>query len=520
MVFRRIFQRPRTRIVLLFSTVLTILCFVIVLYPMSTSVVQRRFETQSLLLNSRRSEYYVLNRNFFEFLSRTSMECFIQVEPGKEWSDEAIVKTKLIDHDGLQDEQFTDTETADIYFTNVPKKADDFQKKYVLAYRHFEQLGKTMENLIQLAAVAKRWGRLVIQPDVKNSRFSLEPGIRAYPLDAYFNVTSLNKLLLENGYSQLVSLNNFIQGCSYKNVGVKTTLIHFLYSDVHRGNTKLWFGISDKELREIVEKSLSSGWTECDFINRQLSVSTSLDGIQIGRQVCVNPEVVRSEKAFEDNVLRGDKCVIFLEWRGFGKLRTHFHPNFFPNLTPAEVKHRISPSNLIAQEVISFVESKLPSTYISVHLRTERLFVANLYKKLQFCIDHVVHLVSIIRSLRGADKVFLATDVNDFGSDLFDRRTFYKTNATGEHLMTRQDIANIHTKLARRLNAVTYKPTHIPFTKDKGIFSLVEMSILKQGTDLITLGFGTFHAWTVSVFRQHQKETGLRGYTISEICGN
>ena len=521
MAFRRMFQRPRTRMMLLFSTVLTIFCFVIVLYPMSTSVVQRGFETQSILVNKRRSEYYVLNRNFFEFLSRTSMECLIQVQPGKEWSSEAIVKTKLIDHDKSQDEQFgADAETAKTDLTIIPTKAQDTQAKYVLVYRHFEQLGKTTENLIQLAAVARRWGRLVVQPDVKNSRFFLEPGFRGYHLDAYFNVTSLNNLLLANGYSQLVKMTNFTQGCNYKNLGVKTTLIHFLYSDVHRGNTKSWFGIGDKELREIVEKSLSSGWTECNFMNQHLSVTTSLDGIQIGRQVCVNPEVMRSEKAFEDDVLRGDKCVILLEWRGFGRQRTHFHLNFWPYLTPAQVKHRISPSNLIEQEVIRFVKSKLPSKYISVHLRTERLFVANLYKKLKFCIEHVVRLVSIIRSLRGVDEVFLATDLTDFGSDLFDRRTFYKTNATGEHLIQRQDITDIHTKLARRLNAVTYKPIDIPFTKDKGIFSLVEMSILRGGTDLITLGSGTFHAWTVSVFRQRQKEIGVHGYTISEICSD
>ncbi len=504
---------------LLFSTVLTILCFVIVLYPMSTSVVQRTFETQSMVVEDRRSEYYTLNRHFFEFLSRTSMQCLIRVEPGDEGNGEAIVKTKLIDNDSeSEDERFTYTETAKTDLRTTPKNVDELPEKYVLVYRHFEQLGKTTENLIQLAAVAKHWRRLVVEPDVQNSRFSLEPGFRAYPLDAYFNVTSFNELLLKNGYSQLVKLRNFTRDCSYSKFGVKTTLVHFLYSDVHRGNTKSWFGINDKQLREIVEKSLSSGWTECDFTNRHLSVATSLDGIQIGRQVCVNPEVVRTENAFEDNVLRGDKCVMFLEWRGFGKQRTHFHPTFWPFLTPVEVKHRISPSNLIEREVINFVQSKLPSKYISVHLRTERLFIANLYKKLQFCIDHVVQLVSIVRSLRGVDAVFLATDLTDFGSDSFERRKFYITNATGEHLIHRQDIANIHTKLARRLNAVTYKPTHKPFSKDKGIFSLVEMNILKRGIDLITLGSGTFHAWTVSVFRQHQSEIGVRGYTISEVC--
>ena len=340
------------------------------------------------------------------------------------------------------------------------------------------------------------------------------------PLDIYFNVASLNNMLLANGYSKLVQLKNFTRDCSHDKFGIKTTLIHFLYGDVHRGNTKSWFGINDAELREVVEKSLSSGWTECDFINSHLGVTNTLDGIQIGRQVCVNPEVVRTEKAFEEDVLRGDKCVILVEWRGFGKQRTHFHPSFSPFLTPAEVKHRISPSDLIEREVIDFLQSKLPSMYISVHLRTERLFVANLYKKLHSCIDHVVHLVNIVRSLRGVHTVFLATDLTHFGSDLFARRTFYMTNATGKFLMRRHDISDIHTKLARRLNAVTYKPSREPFSNDKGVVSLVEMNILKRGIDLVTLGSGTFHAWVVSVFRQHQSQNGLSGYTISEVCGD
>lgn len=520
MAIRRMFQRPRTRTMLLFSTLLALLCFVIVLYPTPTSVVQKTFQTQSIVVESPRSEYYILNRNFFEFLSRTSMECLIQVQPGEQWSGEAIVKTRLIDNDVSRDEESEET-TRSTDSTDIPNNAGDpFALKYVLAYRHFEQLGKTTENLIQLTAVAKRWGRLVVQPYVQNSRFSLEPGYRAYPLDIYFNVTKTNELLVANGYSQLVPVKNFTRDCSYAKFGVKTTLVHFLYSDVHRGNTKSWFGVKDRELREMVEKSLSNGWTECNFINKHLGVVKSLGGIEIGRQVCVNPEVVRSEKAFEENVLQGDKCVIFVQWRGFGKQRTHFHLNYWPYLAPAEIKHRMSPSNLIQEEVIDFLQSQLQSKYISVHLRTERLFVASLYKKLQFCIDHVVHLVSIVRSLRGVNAVFLATDLTDFGSDLFMRRTFYVTNATGKHLLRRQEIADIHTKLARRLNAVTYKPARKPFSEDKGIVSLVEMNIMKRGIDLVTLGYGTFHAWVVSVFRQHQRENGHRGYTISEVCGN
>ena len=184
MVFRRIFQRPRTRITLLFSAVLVLLCFVIVMYPMSTSLLQKTFETHAIVVESRRSEYYILNRNFFEFLSRTSMECFIQVEPDEEWSAEAVVKTKLIDNDASQDaesEQTTGADSANTRFTS-PTHVGESPTKYILAYRHFEQLGKTTENLLQLAAVSKTWGRFVVEPGVRNSRFLLKPGLSGtYP---------------------------------------------------------------------------------------------------------------------------------------------------------------------------------------------------------------------------------------------------------------------------------------------------------------------------------------------------
>ncbi|XP_028401711.1 uncharacterized protein LOC114524743 [Dendronephthya gigantea] len=522
---RWIFQRPRTRTMLFFSSVLALLSLVVILYPMSmkTTVDERTFETQSVVFKGRRREYYILNRNFFDFLSRTSMECLIQVEPADELSEEAIVRTKLIDNGSSQDdEQSVEIDTVKADVTNIPTSTntEDSSDKYILVYRHFEQLSKTTENLIQLAAVAKRWGRNVVLPYVKNSRFFLGPEFHTYPLDIYFNVTSINILLHANGYSPLVRLKTFNQKCNYAKFGIKTTLIHFLYDDIHRGNTKLWFGLNDRELREIVENSLSSGWTECDFMKRHLGVSKSINGIQIGRQLCVNPEVVRTEQAFKETILQEDKCTIFMEWRGFGKQRIHFHPVMLPFFNPAELKHRISPSDLIDQEVTTFLQSKLSSKYISVHLRTESLFVANLYKKLQSCIDHVVHLLSILRSLRGVDTVFLATDLTDFGSDLFERKKFYITNETGEHLMRRQDIAAIHTHLAHRMNAVTYTPTRKPFSKDKGLVSLVEMNILKRGIDIITLGSGTFHSWMVSVFRQRQSEIERRGYTISEVCRN
>ena len=524
MLFRRIFQRPRTRTMLLFSIVLSLLCFVIVLYPTSNSddvqSAQRRFETQAIVFESQRREYLVLNRDFFEFLSKTGMECLIQVEPSEDWSREASVKTKLINNDILQDEESTTAVLTDTHLKNIPRNTSrNFKTKYILVYRHFEQLSKTTENLIQLAAVARRWGRLVVQPNVQNSRFSLGTEFRAFPLDTYFNVSTLNEILIENGYSKLVKLKNFTQDCSYINFGVKTTLVHFLYSDGMRGNTKSWFGMNDKELHELVENSLHTGWTECNFINKHLSVAKSLDGIEIGRQVCVNPEVLRTEEAFNDKILREDKCVIFLEWRGFGHQRTHFHPRFLPFLTPVEVKHHISASNLIKREVTRFLQTRLPDKYISVHLRTERLFEANLYTKLKSCIDHIVHLVKIFRSLREVDAVFLATDLTEFGSDLFVRKQFYTTNETGKYIISRQDITDIHMKVARRLNATIYKPTRKPFSKDKGIFSLVEMNILKRGIDIITLGRGTFHAWTVSAFRQHHAGIGHRSYTIAEVCG-
>lgn len=526
MNFRRAFLRPRTKTVVILSSLLLLLCFVTVMFPSST-VLQTSYETASIVVQSRRSEYYILNRDFFVFLARTSMECHIEVEPGAEWSGEATVRTKLLDSDTTPDDEDTRKEygwTGAINTNgNTNKKAvepGEGAPKYVLAYRHFEQLGKTTENLIQLAAMAKRLGRQVVQPDVKNSRFSLSPGSRSYPLDVYFNVSNMNELLDENNYSKLVGLSSFLRDCNYVNTETKTTVVHFLYNDFYRGNTMKWYHLKQSQFQEILNKTLHTGWTDCPFIEKHLGFSTSFNGINIGRQLCVNPEVVLSETVFEEKILGGDKCVVLVEWRGFGRFRAHFSPNYRPFLGPKELTHNIEPSYLIKNEVNDFKRSKLSSGYISVHLRTERLLLRNSFKKLQLCIEHVVYLVDILRELRGLSTVFLATDMTRFGSDKFDSHKFYTSNATGLHLVRRKDFENIHADVVRRLKAVSYKPLREPYSKDKGIVSLVEMNILKGGVDLVTVGSGTFRAWLVSVFRQHQKHSGRRGYTISEICND
>lgn len=509
-------------IVSLLFTVVFIFYFNI-LYQKNARLTSPIFESKSIVVESNRREYYILNKEFFEFLSRTSMECLIRVEPDELWNGEARVRTKLIDNHILYDEH---SSTVSNNLTvkdleNIPThRSETSERKYILVYHHFEQLGKTTENLLQLAALAGDWSRIVVEPEVKNSRFYMHSEPNAYPIETYYNIINLNVLLQANGYSKLVKMRHFRQDCNFRNHGAKTTLVHFLYSDVHKGNTKLWFGKNDKDVGEIVRKTLSSGWTDCNFIRRHLTGTKALEGIEIGRQVCVNPEILRDIKEFEQKVLLGDKCVIFTEWRGLGKQRTHFHPIFWPFLTPADLKHRILLSDIIRQETASFIERNLPKKFISVHIRTERLFVANLYKKLHSCVDHVLHLVNILRSLRNVSTVFLATDMVSFGSDLFDRRKFSIKNVTGEYLISREDITDIHHDIARRLNAVTYQPSHNPFTNDKGIFSLVELSILKNGIDLVTLGSGTFHAWIVSAFQHNQIEIRRSGYTISEICGS
>ena len=482
-------------------------------------MLKRENEVESIVVENHRSEYYILNREFFDFLTRTSMECLIQIEPGEEWSGEASVKTRLLNIDSSQDEASDDDvkEQSSSIDTNIH---DTSPRKYILPYRHFEQLGKTMENLIQLAAVAKRWQRFVVKPGVQNSRLSLEPSLRTYPMDVYFNVSRMNTLLLQNGYSKLVRLESFLRDCNYVNMDVQTTIVHFLYNDFHRGNTKTWYHLKNSRLQEIFESTLSTGWTDCPFIDQHLNFAKTLRGIRTGRQVCVNPEVILTESSFQEKVLRDDKCIIFVEWRGFGKARTHFSLSYWPFLTPRKLQHNIPPSHLIEEEVTDFKKSELSSSYISVHLRTERLLLGNSFKKLKLCIDHVVYLAGILQELRGVRTVFLATDLTRFGSDAFVRRKFYTSNVTGSYEIRSEELAQIHGDAVRRMNAITYYPSKELFTKDKGMVSLVEMNILKGGMDLITVGSGSFRAWLVSVFRQHQNYSGRQGYTISEICND
>lgn len=459
-----------------------------------------------------RREYHNLNEGFFKFIESTGTGCHIQVELTEEWDVEASVIMTF--DNGLSSDNNEETESSLIAPANN-RLSLELPRKYIMVYRHFEQLGKTMENLIQLTAAAKHWGRDVVKPNVQSSRLSSETGRGVYPLETYFNVSKMNEQLYENGYSKLVRSASFLRDCNYIGSGVKTTVVHFIYNDYHKGNTKQWFHLKTSEFEDLLKRTVPTGWTECPFINKHLDLAKSLRGVVIGRQVCVNSEVIVSESVFQEEILGDDKCVIIVEWRGFGKNRTHF--SFRPFLSPRKLIHNISASDLIMREVRDFVNSKLPATYVAVHLRTERLLGS--FKKLRLCIDHVVYLVGILRQLRGASRVFLATDMTRFGSDAFVRRKFYTSNATGRYLVRREDLTRIHDDAVRRLNAVTYEPSNRPFSLDKGMFSLVEMNIMRGGLDLVTIGSGSFHAWLVSLFKQHNRFR-RRGYTISEICND
>ena len=514
---------------LAFTSFLLLLCVISVMLPStSVSVVRRQTLHQAesqIVFGNPRQEYYILNVEFFEFLARTSMECLIQVEPAEEWDGEATVKTTMLDSspelvgtaESANDEP-DDKRRQGSRIVAAKNGLGALPPKYVLAYRHFEQLGKTMDNLIQLAAVAKHWQRYVVKPNIQQSRLSLEKGFGAYPLETYFNVRKMNELLYENGYAKLIPLESFLRDCNYMSKRVRTTVVHFVYAGYYKGNTKRWYNLGEREFRDILNRIGLTGWTDCPFINKHLNLTRSLRGLAIGRQVCVNPEVIVSESVFQEEILGDDKCVVFVQWRGFGSGRAHFTPDFKPFLPPKKLKHNIPSSDLVAREVSDFTNSKLPARYIAVHLRTERLLGS--FKKLRLCIDHVIYLVGLLRELRGVRAVFLATDMTRYGSDAFDQRRLKTTNASGSYFVRRADIAQFHKDAARRLNAVTYKPSVKPFVNDKGLVSLVEMNILKGGLDLVTIGSGSFRAWIVSFFRQHQSFHKRRGYTILEICSD
>ena len=389
-------------------------------------------------------------------------------------------------------------------------------KKYLFIFQHYEQFGKTTENLLQLCSIAAYGGRTVVEPFVRDSRLcglrtgwwgdSLTRSRLFHPLGLYFDIRIMNERLSHNGYSTLQPLSKFKQACNRTNANL--TLVHFLYSDGKR-TTKKWFNLNERQYKHIYSKSKMTGWTSCLVIDKGLNVSQRLGGMRTGRQLCVNAEMVTDHIVFEKQVLKGDKCVVIIHWKGFGTNRTHFKPRV--KLPARDIVHQLRHSNFIIQEAELFRRVFLEKPYIGVHVRAERQVLWYSSSALVKCINFVIKAVKGLKQKHKIDRVFLATDLTQYGSDIL------LPGSSTMHLGKNLNYFEKH--LSDGLNPIKYSPNEKePLLMDHGVVAIVEMNILSHSNHLVTLGSGSFQEWVMALFIENKKDSKQLDWTITRVC--
>ena len=397
-------------------------------------------------------------------------------------------------------------------------------QKFLFVLHHYEQLAKTTENLLQLAAVARSTGRVIVQPYVRDSRMcglrsgwygeARSPSRWFHPLSLYFNVSLMNSLLARSGYSTMSTLETYKKECAA--TVTHTHMLHFVYRDQDvEETTRKWFNLSAIDYAAVIEKLKDRGWCECNFIDRGLNISSRIGNVRTGRQICVDPERITSLVSLEKEILLDHKCAVIVHWRGIGRNRTHFRPRGYENTR--KVVHSLRPSDFILNGARDFM-SKVGLTdepFLAIHVRSERQIQWYSVDRLVKCVRVLISMAFKLKRRYKIDKVFLSTDFSAFGSD-----TLF-TYAPQDRKELESKLKAVTDMLATQLSPVQFPPPSTPrLARDKGVVAMREMNVLFAGSHLMTVGSGTFQQWIVDVFtEQHSGDNDqARDWTVTRIC--
>ena len=404
----------------------------------------------------------------------------------------------------------------DIEFTNMESNHSrplrGPRRKFLFVFRYYEQLGRATNNLLDLASLAKNKNRLLVVPFVNNSRMSGLPGgvshyfrkhekpsQRTYTsLSEYFDLKDLNFKLKARSYSTLNSSSDLESHCAKR----FNIVIHFLFDDEgYKTDTASWYRVSDNEVDTMYKEARQhNGWIDCSAM-KQSRLSKQI-GFKVSRYICVDPEVIRTASDLEDNVLKGANCVGIVQWRGTGEARVHFplHPSITQPLRPADLEF----NPRLVELARNFVKNKFRGEFIGIHVRSERHIERKGINVTKRCMLKLATRVQETRNAYGIRRVFLASDLTDYGSD---------TLMNYAEASYRRSLSIF---LHKALNLPeTFEPNGILY--DTGAAAIVEMNILSMATRLFTLGGGNFQEWAVAMFLKRHNNEQKRVHRMCEL---
>lgn len=395
---------------------------------------------------------------------------------------------------------------------------DEKRLRFLFVLHHYEQITKTTQNLIYLAAVAKEMNRVIIEPFVRDSRMCGLPSgwlgaprkerRKFYPLSLYYDVEFMNDLLKKSGIATMRKLELFKQNC--RSGEENTTLLHFMFNDQSREDMQKWYKISPLTYQRVKENILQSGWCDCSFIDGGLNVTNRIGNLTPGRQICVDAERVKSIKLFKDEIIKDDKCVVIIHWRGFGRDRSYF--KLETSLNDRKLVHSLRLSKHVLRQAKTITEA-IGGEYISIHIRSERQILWYDVARLSQCLETLIEKATNLTKTTGINKVFVSSDMTRHGSDTL--RSLTAQNSTLAHKMKQ-----LKRLVSKRLNAIKYNPkSNDPLNMDSGVIALTQMNVLIGGSHLLTLGSGTFQQRIVDGFVERKSgNKRVNNWTITRIC--
>ena len=387
----------------------------------------------------------------------------------------------------------------------IPYTTDDgttTSKKYAYVIgRYWEQMTQSMRAFLALVVQASSQGRSVVGPMVKDSRFQTS----GFPIGYYFDREQIRNILRTKDYPDIVDKEEFLRECSPNDPNYTT--VHFLYDQVKAGMyTKNLFKLDDATYTNVSLEARKNGWTQCSFIQK-LTKQTSQS-----KMLCVDTTVVTDWGVFERDVIKSPKCLSIVLWRGIGDTyRARFKENRF-QLYSRDFFLSLKPSPAVMTVVEKFQREFLGRKYLGVQIRGEHVAILHGLVRLEQCIHLLGYILKLLKNLFKVDRVFVATDMSNFGSKSW-KDSVKRDTITDETLPKLQDLVLSVT------NGVTFRQTadnNKPL--DRGFVALVEVTLVSQAQSLLTIGHSSFHEWTTSKFLEFHRNESPSTWSLVKLC--
>jgi hypothetical protein len=211
---------------------------------------------------------------------------------------------------------------------------------YIYIMAAGQELSQCTKHLLRLCFLAATSHRKVVAPRMKRGRMGWENGVN---FGDFFNLPLLNKQLSKFGYSELATQEEYLRSCKDE----RKTIIIVMY-----GLERLTRGIKPRENNNLYRKVLEVGWVECSAHVEEeywkLKKNTT-------EYFCVHYTIFRSIQAFNEKILRDNKCTVIPQWNELGDewWNNTFHQIKKTDVPkPRKILHWfITPSRTIVDEV-------------------------------------------------------------------------------------------------------------------------------------------------------------------------